>query len=383
MKIVMVAIPNHHFFQWVNQLKTSGYEVFWFDVTDGGLKSNKIDWVTQIKGWKLKWNFPMRSRLKKGMPQLYKAVQKLNEQPVSVAFKKALNTIQPDIVHCFEMQLAGLPILLIMQENKIPFIYSSWGSDMFCFKEKGISEKDVATFFKRTNYLITDCKRDYTIAENNGFKNEYLGVFPGNGGITIEDSKIKESNDRNIVLIKGYEDGVGKASIVLKALALVSEALLIDKDIIIYSADAILEDQIKNSKVLSNLSIKIYSRYKFIPNTKLLELMGNSCIHIANSISDGMPNALLEAMSMGAFPIQSNPGKVTEEVITHYKNGALILNPLDEKEIAKHITNAINNKELRQNAQDFNIKFIENYYNRMTLQPQIQELYNHVKNANN
>jgi hypothetical protein len=28
-----------------------------------------------------------------------------------------------------------------------------------------------------------------------------------------------------------------------------------------------------------------------------------------------MPNALLEAMGMGAFPIQSNPGKVSEEVI--------------------------------------------------------------------
>jgi hypothetical protein len=39
-----------------------------------------------------------------------------------------------------------------------------------------------------------------------------------------------------------------------------------------------------------------------------------SVLHIGNSISDGMPNALLEAMGMGAFSIQSNPGKVSEEV---------------------------------------------------------------------
>ncbi len=375
----MVAIPNHHFFQWVNQLKDSGYEVFWFDVTDGGPKSNKIDWVTQLKGWKLKWDFPMRSRLKKGVPKLYESIQKINEQPIDVVFKKVLDDIKPDIVHCFEMQLTGLPILSVMQDNKVPFIYSSWGSDLFYFEEKGLSKQDVKTFFNRTNYLITDCKRDYIIAKNNGYVNEYLGVFPGNGGITIDNSKIESHSKRTIILIKGYEDGVGKASVILKALELVSKALLKDKEIIIYSADTILESQIKNSKILSSLSIKMHSRYEFIPNAKLLELMGNSCVHIANSLSDGMPNALLEAMSMGAFPIQSNPGKVTEEVITHNKNGLLITNPLDEKEIASCITTAINNKELRVKAQDFNINFIENYYNRITLQPKIKELYKNVQ----
>jgi hypothetical protein len=56
----MIAIPNHHFFQWVNQLKESGYEVYWFDSTDGGNKVDRIDWVYQIKGWKLKYNYPLR-----------------------------------------------------------------------------------------------------------------------------------------------------------------------------------------------------------------------------------------------------------------------------------------------------------------------------------
>ncbi len=382
MKILMVAIPNHHFFQWVNQLKTSGNEVFWFDITDGGPKSNKIEWVTQIKGWKLKWNFPMRSRLKKSFPKLYKFIQKFNEQPVDVAFKEVLNNIKPDVVHCFEMQLTGLPILSVMQENKVPLIYSSWGSDIFYFEEKGILKQDVVSFFNRANYLITDCKRDYTIAKNNGFINKYLGVFPGNGGIKSNNSKIKDSDKRNIILIKGYEDGVGKASIVLKALEIVPESLIEDKEIVIYSADDALKSLIKNSKRLSSLSIKIYSRYKFVSNEILLELMGNSCIHIANSLSDGMPNALLEAMSMGSFPIQSNPGKVTEEVITHNKNGFIIKNPFHEKEIASHIINAINDKDLRKKAQNFNINLIEKHYNRITLLSKIQELYKNVQTAN-
>ncbi|MFD1294262.1 glycosyltransferase family 4 protein [Lutibacter holmesii] len=375
MKLLMVAIPNHHFFQWVNQLKDSGYDVYWFDVTDGGPKSPKVDWVIQIKGWKLKWDFPFRSTIKSKFPKLYKIIQKSNENNIEKAFKNALNSIKPDIVHCFEMQLSGLPILPIMEQNTIPLIYSSWGSDVYYFKQLGVSKHQLDRFYKRVNYLITDCKRDYNLATKNGFKNQFLGVFPGNGGLTIDTTKIKLVTERNTILIKGYDDGVGKASIVLEALALVSKRLLLNKKIVIYSADDCIQQQIITSKILSKLQIKVYSRYHFIQNKKLLELMGTSSIYIANSISDGMPNALLEAMSMGAFPIQTNPGNVTEEVIEHNKNGFLIDAPLNVNEIVQHIENALNDDALRQQAQDFNTNFMQAHYNRATLQPSIDNLY--------
>lgn len=52
--------------------------------------------------------------------------------------------------------------------------------------------------------------------------------------------------------------------------------------------------------------------------------MGKSLIYIGNSNSDGMPNTMLEAIFMGAFPVQSNPGGVTAELIQHGVNGLLI-----------------------------------------------------------
>lgn len=356
--------------------------MYWFDVTDGGPKSPKIEWVTQIKGWKLKWDFPFRSRMKKRYSKLYHTIQKINENKVSVAFQKALDRIKPDIVHCFEMQLAGLPILPIMEQNKIPFIYSSWGSDVFYFKQLGVSKNQLDCFYSRVNYLITDCKRDYQLATKNGYNNQFLGVFPGNGGLRIDPSKIKPTSERNTILIKGYDDGVGKASKVLDALKLISKALLVDKKIVIYSGDDSIHKQVKASKTLSKLPIIVHSRCHFIQNNKLLELMGQSCIHIANSISDGMPNALLEAMAMGVFPIQSNPGQVTEEVLTHNKNGFLISNPLDQKEIALHIANALFNKELRASAQDFNVNYMQKHYNRTNLQPKIETIYQTVYSEN-
>jgi len=379
MKILMVAIPNHHFFQWVNQLKASGHDVFWFDVTDGGPKSHKINWIKQIKGWKLRWDFPLRTRLKKKAPKLYTVIQKVNENSVSKAFKRTIENIQPDIVHCFEMQLSGLPILDVMERNMTPFIYSSWGSDVFNFKEKGVAKEKLQQFYNRVNYLITDCIRDSVLATQNGYKNTFLGVFPGNGGIELNTSCILPANQRNIILIKGYDDGIGKASILLKALEVISFEKLKDKKIVIYSADSIIEEQVKSSMPLSKLNIKIHSRYQFIQNSELLNLMGQSCIHIANSLSDGIPNALLEAMGMGAFPIQSNPGKVTEEVIINTENGFLIENPLDETHIAKLIRDAIENDTLRETAQVYNTSYIQKKYNRSSLQPEIIKLYESIK----
>jgi len=147
----MVAIPNHHFFQWVNQLKASGYEVYWFDITDGGPKSEKIAWVHQIKGWKLKWDFPFRTKIKKHLPKLYNFILKYNQNDTSKVFENTINTIKPDIVHCFEMLLSGLPIISVMEQNAIPLIYSSWGSDVFYHENLGISKAALHQFYKRTN----------------------------------------------------------------------------------------------------------------------------------------------------------------------------------------------------------------------------------------
>ena len=376
MKILMVAIPNHHFFQWVGQLEQSGYEVGWFDISDGGERVNRIEWVKQYKGWKLKWNYPFRYGIKNKLPQLYRYIEKWNTRKAADVFEKVIQEFKPDIVHCFEMKLSGLPILSVMEEKAaIPFVYSSWGSDMFFFEKMSIEKVIVKRFFNRVNYLITDCQRDYQIAIQNGFRANYLGVFPGNGGIAIPIEAIQTTEDRNTIIIKGYDDGVGKASLVLQAIELLPVRCFRNTEIVIYSADDTIKRQVAQSELFSDLAITIHSRKLFFSNKDLLKIMGKSSIHIANSISDGMPNALLEAMGMGAFPIQSNPGKVTEEVIVHGKNGFLIENPLDAALIANLISEALENVALRKSAQEYNVSFIEKNYNRLIFKPKIVQLY--------
>tara|TARA_R110002012_G_scaffold91063_2_gene222066 strand:- start:2201 stop:3334 length:1134 start_codon:yes stop_codon:yes gene_type:complete len=375
----MVAIPNHHFFRWVNQLQDSGFEVFWFDVSSNGTNSPQIPWVTQHVDWKLKWDYPFRFKLKKHLPKLYNKIQKINEVHVENAFNKFLNANKPDIIHCFEMKLSGIPILeTLLNHNNIPLIYSSWGSDLFYFEHLQVQKTQVETFLNRVNYLITDCERDYNIAKQNGFSHTFLGVLPGNGGLEIQPKHIKPTQNRDTILIKGYDDGVGKAIEVLKAIEHIPIELIKPFKIVVYSADDVVVNYIKLSQFYNRIEVETFSRYSFVKNEKILKLMGQSALHIANSISDGMPNALLEAMAMGVFPIQSNPGKVTEEVVTHNKNGFLIENPLDVEHISAVIKQALLNELLRESAQDYNVNFMAKNYKRSTLQPKIVTLYNTV-----
>ena len=69
--------------------------------------------------------------------------------------------------------------------------------------------------------------------------------------------------------------------------------------------------------------------------------MGKSLIYIGNSNSDGMPNTMLEAIFMGAFPIQSNPGGATAELIQNGVNGLLIEDCEDMEDIKRLILKAL------------------------------------------
>jgi glycosyltransferase involved in cell wall biosynthesis len=380
MKILMVAIPNHHFFQWVNQLKESGYEVYWFDVTDGGSKVSHISWINQIKSWKLRWNFPFRNKVKKHFPKLYASIQVYNERNVSTVFEQKVKEIQPDIVHCFEMRLAGFPILEIMEKRRdLKFMYSSWGSDIFYYKELGIQENQFQRFLTRVDNIITDCKRDYEIAKKNGYKKNLFSVIIGNGGLKIEKENIQSVEARNSIMVKGYEDGVGKALQIIKALESLPLNLLKDFKIIVYSTENIVKSYIDSSPFFSQLNVKMHIRGQFVANSELLKMMGKSIIHIANSLSDGLPTSAVEAMGMGAFPIQSNPGNVTEEVITHGVNGFIIEDPYNIEAIAALIKIAIENQEVRAKAQVYNIDFVQQNYSRETLKKEIIDLYQKVK----
>lgn len=105
---------------------------------------------------------------------------------------------------------------------------------------------------------------------------------------------------------------------------------------------------------------------------EVIKLMGQSLIYIGNSNSDGIPNTLLEAICMDVFPIQSNPGGATAEIIQHAVNGMLIENCEDVFEIKMMIFNAISS------LSDFDLKKLKTELEYEYLKEKVQDRYNHL-----
>src|SRR5690606_14375362 len=110
MKILMVSIFAPHFFNWTEQLRDSGHEVYWLDVFDSNTKAERIDFVHQIIGWRYKFDYPGRYFVKNKIPKLYTLVNKLNERSLAEFFEKKLQEIKPDVVQSFVMYSACVPL---------------------------------------------------------------------------------------------------------------------------------------------------------------------------------------------------------------------------------------------------------------------------------
>jgi glycosyltransferase involved in cell wall biosynthesis len=107
--------------------------------------------------------------------------------------------------------------------------------------------------------------------------------------------------------------------------------------------------------------------------------MGKALVYIGNSKSDGMPNTLLEAIVMGAFPVQSNPGGVTSEIIENGKNGLLIENPESVVEIINTIQSLLQNDTLILNSFNHNKNIAQSKLEYATIQQKIITLYNQIE----
>ncbi|WP_336065850.1 glycosyltransferase [Mesoflavibacter sp. CH_XMU1404-2] len=377
MKLLIVSMPSIHVTRWVSQLEHAGFDVYWFNV-HGTDKNTKLPWVQQKVNWKLKWNYPGRTFFKKRIPVLHKVLQRLFSNDTAVVFESYLKDVQPDVVHSFALYVAATPIVEVMERHKhTKWVYSSWGSDLFYFKNLPTYLKDIKRVLQRVDYLFTDCKRDYQIAKDLGFRGIFLGVFPGGGGFDFDsyNQYAKPVSERSVILVKGYQGRSGRAIPVLKALQDISE-MLKDYHVVIFGADPDVVDYLKIYE--PSYSFKVFVRSAFLPHEDIMKLMGQALLYIGNSNSDGMPNTLLEAICMGAFPIQSNPGGVTEEVVTDKNNGLLIDDCESVTLIAKQLDYAFQHQKLIEQAFIYNQKMIKPEYDIDLIKSKVIEAYKSI-----
>ncbi|WP_152287207.1 glycosyltransferase [Flavicella marina] len=357
MKILFVCMQYIHSARWINQLKDSEHEIYVFDCLDKPIHEELL-WTNTITNWSKRKKSYVKGEyfLRKKMPAIYEKIQPFLEVTPAEKLIEIISEIKPDLVHSLEMQSESYPVLKARKNIEFNWAYSCWGNDVFYYQDKKFHTKKIIKALGKIQYHFLECERDKKLITAINSHAEILGVnFPGGGGYDLKkyNSYKHPLNDRNLIIIKGYHHKFGRALRVLDALEQHID-LIADMDIYVYSAHEVVIARIKELNEKYGLTIGYSSRYNQISHEELLEKFGAARIAIGNNISDGVPNTLLEAIILGAFPIQSNPGGASEDFIENGVNGLLIDNPEDVNEIARLIKRALESGELLESATEKN-----------------------------
>lgn len=356
MKILFICQQYIHAARWINQLKNSKHEIYVFDCLDKPIHPDLM-WTNYVTEWSKRKVKPVRGEyfLYKKFPSIYERVIPFLKVTASDKLIEVIKDIKPDLVHSLEMQSQAYHIIKAKRKLNFKWAYFCWGNDLYYFKDQSFHAKKIHHVLRRIDYFFADNSRDIEYVKCSGYKTRLIQPFPGGGGYDFAKYQkfIEPIEKRNLIIIKGYDHWTGRALKVLEALESIIMKLK-DYSIYVYSAHNSVVEKIIELNTKYDMNIAYSSRYDELPQSELLEKFGKALVAIGNNISDGIPNTLLEAMILGAFPIQSNPRNVTEDYVEHGVNGLLIDDPENSKEIVDHVLLALKNKELLKKAFEIN-----------------------------
>jgi glycosyltransferase involved in cell wall biosynthesis len=225
-----------------------------------------------------------------------------------------LKRIKPDFVHALELQHGGYITSRALEDAsvKTPFIATNYGSDIFWFQQFPKHLAKIKRLLARADRYSAECNRDVELAKKYGFTGDVMPVFPNAGGFNDEqlNRDLIPFSQRKVIAIKGYEGWVGRASVAVEALYSLT-AQLADYKIIFYSCNAKTIRLVKRLKRKTGLNVEWHGKGE-LSHTQMLDLFASARIYVGVSLSDGISTSLLEAMAMGAFPIQTSTACVDE-----------------------------------------------------------------------
>jgi hypothetical protein len=352
MKILFVAMSESiHTVRWIRQLRDQGWELYLFPACDNRDIHPELD---QVKicipcypVLKRLDKIPLGRFLKLVYSKIVTMRAKYTPGYYPKRLKRYIRTIKPDILHSLETQSAGYLVSELRagagSDLMFPFwMHTTWGSDIYLFRQLAAHKQRLWKVMELTDQVSVDCRRDRLILEKAGFSDKILPVEHATSGFHIEhirqlrENTLQKTSERKQILLKGYQGWSGRSLVAIRALTRCKD-LLAGYTLAVYSAS---EDvQIALELFSNETGIPVKRIPEKASHDTILENQGISRISIGLGISDGVPNSVMEAMAMGAFPVQSFTS-AADEWIENEVTGCLVP-PEDPELVEKALRSAL------------------------------------------
>lgn len=401
MRILVVALADSiHVARWIRQMSNQGWDIHLFPSIDTGTVHPDLEDVTvyhsvyhlypaspQAAGVRRHgFRIPAPERIP--IADLFgvgarKLLGKRNPAYRVDQLVKVIRKLQPDIIHSMELQAAGYLTLQARQQfpdNFPPWIISNYGSDIYLFGRLQAHQERLRALLASCDYYLCECERDVSLAQEMGLRGEVLDVIPVGGGFNVAHNlKFRQPglvSQRRTILIKGYQGWSGRALVALYALEQCADVLQ-GYRIVIHlggNEDVAIQAELTSREI--GIPIEVVPA---VPHETMLRLHGESRVHVGLGISDGISTSVLEAMTMGDFPIQSYTACADEWFDDGV--GGLLVPPENPDAVAQALRRALTDDALVDHAAEINLKVITERLDEPQIRKRIVALYERVYQA--
>lgn len=318
-RILVIGMTDSiHLARWLGQFVNSGHDFYIF--TSSPARRTRPELLALIEQCSGKSTFRLVGP-KAPISAFFWLIDRLAKDRVrGYWLRKVIGKVQPEIVHCLEMQHAGYIYLASNLHHSADggpepthkLMVTNWGSDIFWFRQFPLHAKKIGALLALAKTYSSECARDVHLAKEFGFVGEIRPVLPNSGGIPSEvvEATMTPPSDRDIIMIKGYHGWVGRGALAVSSLSRIS-AELEGCEIVVYSCNGRTIREARRIRRNTNLKIATYRKGK-LSHKEMLDLFGRSKLHVGVSLSDAISTAVIESMATGAIPVQTSTACVDE-----------------------------------------------------------------------
>jgi glycosyltransferase involved in cell wall biosynthesis len=365
LKILFVGFPySIHAARWTSLLQDTGWDIHFFPSQPSNALHENFSGITFWPIPEAPFENRSRANVKVGHLKEVNFAQGvgLSSESVHIArLARVMDREQFDVVHSLEFQHAGyLTCDAIDQIQGSPpiWIATNYGADIAFFGKEPKHQQKIQQILKRCDYYSSECTRDLELAQKLGFKGRVFTILPNSGGIDVlgvrRFRQAGKSSERRIIAVKGYQHFAGRALTALRALELCGASRLDGYHVKVFSAFPEVVTEVERLSRTGNFRITCLPEH--VSHEEILSLHGSARISLAISLADGISTALLEAMAMGSFPIQTCTACADEWIVDG--ESGFIVSPDKPDEIAGKIAKALQDDGLIDRAAQLNEKTI-------------------------
>jgi len=270
---------------------------------------------------------------------------------------RLIRKLKPDLIHSLEFQHCGYNVLKA-KELHGPFfpkwLATNWGSDIYYYRQIEPHRRQISRLLRSVDYYSCECVRDVELARELGLNAPVLPVMPNTGGLDLQMvggmRAIHRPSKRKIIMVKGYQHFAGRA---LTALDAVERCALELKDyryqVVVFSASPEIYGRVQELRDYVGIDIRILTHAS---HDAMLRMFSRTRVYLGVSISDAISTSMLEAIAMGAFPIQTNTA-CCDEWLEDGVSG-FIVSPDNAQGIADRLRQAVMDDCLVEKAAEIN-----------------------------